>query len=102
MYVANNWQKLFDGGLGATHKVAPVATGTDATVVEIHTRAWDERYSEYVQGDDEVYIIFQVGDRFFKKTGTMSSYDEVFSWDGPVVEVFGTTKTVTVFVPMGR
>jgi hypothetical protein len=90
---------MFDAGLGTSHKVIPVATGTDATVVEVKKRAYDERYGEYFQGDDEVYIIFQVGNRFFKKTGTMDSYDENFSWDGPVVEVFGTTKTVTVFVP---
>lgn len=99
MYLSNNWHKMFEAGLGSSHKVIPVATGTDATVVEVKTRAYDERYGEYLQGDDEVYVIFQVGDKFFKKTGTMSSYDEVFSWDGPVVEVFGTTKTVTVFVP---
>lgn len=99
MYVSNNWQAMFDGGLGSAHKVVPVAQGTDATVVEVKTRAIDSRYGEYVQGDDEVYIIFKVGDRFFKKTGTMDSYDENFSWDGPVTEVYGTTKTVTVFVP---
>jgi len=99
MYVMNNWQRMFDGGVGTTHKVVPVATGTDATVVEVKTRTVDTRYGEYLQGDDEVYVIFQVGDKFFKKTGTMDSYDENFSWDGPVVEVFGTTKTVTVFVP---
>jgi hypothetical protein len=98
MYVSNNWQKMFDAGLGTSHKVIPVNLGTDATVVEVKKRETDH-YGEYYQGDDEVYIIFQVGDRFFKKTGTMDSYDEDFSWDGPVVEVFGSTKTVTVFVP---
>lgn len=101
MYLSNNWQKLYDSGLGSTHDVVPQATGTKATVVEVKSRAYNEGYGEYVQGDDEVYVIFQVEDRFFKKTGSMSSYDEVYAWDGPVTEVFGHTKSITVFVPKG-
>lgn len=99
MYLTNNWQELFDGGLGSTHDVVPQATGTTAKVVEVKSRAFNEGYGEYVQGDDEVHVIFEVDGRFFKKTGTMDSYDEKFSWDGPVTEVYGHTKTVTVFVP---
>lgn len=101
MYVANDWDKLFQGGVGTTHKVVPVATGTDAVILEVHGRPKDQ-YGEAMQGDEECYIIFQVGDRFFKKTGYEDSYDEERTWNGPVVEVFGTTKTVTVFVPAGR
>jgi hypothetical protein len=101
MYTTDNWNRLFRGGVGSTHKVVPLAQGTEATVLEVHERPSDN-YGEYFQGDDEVYIIFQVGDRFFKKTGRMDSYDEILTWDGPVTEVFGTTKTVTVFVPKGN
>jgi hypothetical protein len=101
MYASDDWNAMFDAGLGSTHKVVPLAQGTEAKVVEVRNRPKDGYYDEYLQGDDEIYVIFQVGDRFFKKTGTLSSYDEIRTWDGPVTEVFGTTKQVTVFVPKG-
>lgn len=98
MYVSNNWDRLYEAGAGTVHKVAPVDQSLNATILEVRSRPKDPEGEAY-QYDDECYIIFQVGDRFFKKTGTESSYDEERYWDGPVVEVFGTTKTVTVFVP---
>jgi hypothetical protein len=101
MYTTDNWDAMFRSGLGSKHNVVPLAQGTEATVVEVHNRPTDG-YGDYLQSEDEIYVIFQVGNRFFKKTGRMDSYDEIRSWDGPVTEVFGTTKTVIVFVPKGN
>jgi hypothetical protein len=101
MYASDNWDAMFTRGLGSQHKVVPLAQGTEAIVVERHERPTDG-YGDYLQSDDEIYVIFQVGDRFFKKTGRMDSYDEIRTWDGPVTEVFGETKQVTVFVPKGH
>lgn len=98
MYVSNDWDELFDGGVGSTHKVTPLSTTVDCEVLEIHARPRD-RWGEAEQGEDECYIIFRVGDRFFKKTGFESSYDEDRSWNGDVTEVFGSTKTITIFEP---
>lgn len=101
MYVANDWDKMFDAGVGSTHNVSPLSNTVQAKVVEVHSRNRDP-YGEAYQDDDEPYIIFEVDGRFFKKTGYESSYSEDDrSWEGDVTEVFGTTKTVTVFVPKG-
>lgn len=101
MYATNDWDELFRGGLGYVADVYPLVNPGQATVVEIHERATDG-YGEPLQGEDEIYIIFEVDGRFFKKTGSQGSYDENRSWDGSVREVFGSTKTITVFVPKGR
>ena len=99
MYLSDNWNQMFEEGAGSKHEVVPVTTGNEAEVLEVSGRPRD-KYGEAYQDDDECYIIFRVGDRFFKKTGYESSYgDEERSWNGPVTEVFGETKTVTVFVP---
>jgi len=97
MYVSNNWTEMFEGGIGSKHSVAPLDNTVEATVVEIKGRERDPFNGEGYQGYDECYIIFQVGDRFFMKTGSESSYEEEFDWDGPVTEVFGEAKTVTIF-----
>lgn len=54
-------------------------------------------YGEYPQGwEGDMWATFRVGDRFFRKMGTISSYGEE-KWDGPFREVFATEKVVTVF-----
>lgn len=99
MYLSNNWNDMFDSGAGSKHKVVPSNVSDEAEVLEVKGRYRDP-YGEALQGDEECYIIFRVGERFFKKTGWESSYgDEDRHWDGPVTEVFGSTKTITVFVP---
>lgn len=96
MYVANNWDNLFYGKVGSKHEVIPAETKAVAEIIETKARVTDF-YGDFVQGEDDVYVIFKVGDRFFKKTGTMGSYDDEISWSGPVVEVFAEAKTVYEF-----
>lgn len=96
MYVSNNWTEMFEAGIGSKHSVAPLDNTVEATVVDVKGRLRDP-HGEAFEGDDECHIVFQVGDRFFMKTGSESSYEEEFDWDGPITEVFGETKTVTIF-----
>ncbi len=57
----------------------------------------EDHYGEYPQGwEGQMWITFRVGNRFFRKLGTISSYGEE-TWGGRFVEVFKTEKTVTVF-----
>lgn len=42
------------------------------------------------------YIVFKVGNNYFKKTGTGDSYGDV-SWDGDLIPVQVKTKTIEVF-----
>lgn len=56
-----------------------------------------DHYGEYPQGwEGKMWITFRVGDRFFRKMGSISSYGDE-NWDGRFQEVFATEKTVTVF-----
>lgn len=48
----------------------------------------DDYYGEFAQGhESKIYIVFQSGDRYFRKTGHGDSYGN-HSWHGPVKEVF--------------
>lgn len=99
MYASNDWDAMFTEGIGSTHEVVPLAKGTDAKVLEVRNRPVHPEYpDEYIQSDDKIWVIFEVDGRFFKKEGTMDSYDEIRTWNGPVTEVFGEKKTITVFV----
>ena len=100
MYKANDWEEMVLGGVGSTHKVTPLATTEEtATVVEVKRRERDS-YSEGYEGEGGGYVIFQVGDRFFKKEFYESSFNEYFSfWDDDVEEVYGEVRSVMTFVP---
>lgn len=96
MYVADSWSDLWNDKRG---QVRPTAEPTTAEVVYQRFRETDS-YGEYLQGDDEIYMIFKVqtpeGEKHFKKFGYQSSYGDM-GWDGPVVEVYPKTKTITVW-----
>lgn len=96
MYASNDWNSLAWGSPGRKFKVNELGPVVEAELVEFQNRPKD-RWDEPIQGEDECHIIFKVGDRYFKKTGHESSYDEVISWNGDVVEVFAETKTVYEF-----
>lgn len=96
MYASNDWDSLSWRGEGKTFKVNELGPEQTAVCVEFNSRPVDH-YDEPIQGEDECSIIFKVGDRYFKKTGHQSSYDEVYAWTGPVVEVFPEEKTVLTF-----
>jgi hypothetical protein len=100
-YTTNDWEAMVFGGVGSTHKVKPLPVTEDtATVVELRRRERD-RYGEGFEGDGGCYVIFQVGNRFFKKKFWESSYSEndVNFYNDEVEEVFGEVKTVTTFIP---
>ena len=93
MYASNNWDHL---SAGRSIQVAPLNETVQAEYVSFKDRDKDS-YGDYYQGDDTVYVIFKVGDRFFKKIGYKSSYSEQMTWDGECIEVFPKTKTIQVF-----
>jgi hypothetical protein len=100
LYTTENWDSMVDNGVGSTHTVKPISMTEDtATVVFIKRRDRD-RYGEAYEGDNECFLIFQVGNRFFKQKFGESSYhdDEFYFYDAPE-EVFGEVKTVITFVP---
>lgn len=96
MYTAKNayvWENL---AAGRPVEVFPVATEpVTAEFVQFKDREKDH-YGDYLQDDREMFVIFKVGDRYFKKYGDKSSYGDE-AWDGECVEVFPTTKTIQVF-----
>lgn len=93
MYSSTAWSRLAGG---RSVKVSPLGDPVDAEFVQFIDRKVDPQYGEYYQDDREMSVIFKVGDRYFKKFGEKSSYGDE-SWDGEVVEVFPTTKTIQVF-----
>lgn len=94
---------VFDG-VGSQHQVEPRPVDSDtATVVFIQRRDRDS-YGEGFEGDGSSgYFIFQVGNRFFKKSFHESSFNEMDLdfWDDPI-EVFGEVKTEITFIPKER
>lgn len=103
MYTTKNWDALVFGGVGSKHEVKPEAVvGTEATVVEVVRRARDS-YGEGYEGDSGGYVIFQVGDRFFRRNFSESSFDESeLFWWADVEEVFGEVETTIAFRPKER
>jgi hypothetical protein len=75
--------------------------GQEGKVVKAR-KSWNDSgtgddYSYLHQGDTfEAFLVFKVGDFFFKKTGTGDSYGEV-RWDGDFGPVEMKSKTVTVY-----
>ncbi len=91
-----------------THKEGTTFTlpnGKSATIVKSKT-SYDkgdidvEGYygeSALPQGSTfEAFIVFKVGDSYFRKTGTGDSYGDV-TWDGDLTPVRAREKTVLVF-----
>lgn len=98
MYTSDNWDYLFERGSGT---VVPTSVKLDAVVVEKEDRPRDH-YGDYMQDENECWMIFKVvengKERFFKKTGTQSSYGDERDWSwGTTTEVFPKTKTITVW-----
>lgn len=50
-------------------------------------------------GGENIYIVFKVGERFFKKTGYYASYDGS-NWDGSFTEVTPQDRVVTFYEPL--
>lgn len=93
MYAANSWDDLWDNG---KTQVSPLIDTSVAVLVSKTERERDS-YGDYNEGDGEIYMVFQVGDRFFRKEGYQSSYGDDRSWDGAVVEVFPREFTSVVY-----
>jgi hypothetical protein len=57
----------------------------------------DSYYGELPQGTEfDTFLVFQVGDAYFKKTGTGDSYGHI-SWDGELTNVTPVEKVVLVW-----
>ena len=54
--------------------------------------------AQEIQGEDdqEVWFLFEIDGKFYKKFGSGDSYGEV-SWNGPFKEVYKSEKVVTVY-----
>ena len=105
MYTTKNWDALVFQGVGSKHTVKPLpVTEDEATVVFIQRRPRDEDGEGY-EGGAICYVIFQVGNRFFKKEFSEGSFNEndLYFWENsPVEEVFGEVQTTITFVPKER
>lgn len=55
-----------------------------------------EAHEEQGEDHQEVFMVFAIEDKFYKKLGYGDSYGEV-EWDGPFKEVKKVTKTVEDF-----
>lgn len=94
MFASSDWDDLYEGRHG---EVAPLANTKVAKPVESKGREVDS-YGEYLQGEGEIYVIFEVDGKYYKKFGYQSSYGyDERTWDGAVVEVQKIVKTVEVF-----
>jgi hypothetical protein len=77
-----------------TVEIVALKTTYDSGDVDV-----DAYYGESAlpQGSEfDTYVVFKIGELFFKKTGTGDSYGRV-SWDGDLRQVEATTKTVWEF-----
>lgn len=98
------WHR-FEEGAYKQLKTFTLANGKKANVVASKT-SYDKGdidgqgfygESELPQGSTfKTFVVIQVGEAYFKKTGTGDSYGEV-SWDGDLVPVKAREKTVLVF-----
>lgn len=94
MYIVENWAALSQG---RSQPAIPIVASGTAELVEFKERPQDH-YGEYLEGERECYVIFKVGDRYFKKTGDQSSYGDEIDWSyGNPVEVFPKVVEVTTF-----
>lgn len=67
--------------------------------IQLADRPYDDSYydSGYPQGyEGEAFLIFRVGDNYFKKFGTCDSYGTV-EWGGKFKQVFAESRNVLVF-----
>lgn len=72
----------------------PVDIDSSTTVVLVDKKV--DTVEDQGNDNQKVYLVFAVGDRFFRKDGRGDSYGDV-NWDGVFKEVFKTTETVVVF-----
>lgn len=92
MFTSDGWDKLY---AGVSAEVVPTSGGVMAKPVHVHNRPTDS-FGEYFEGEGEIFVIFKVGDKYYRKNGYESSYGDR-TWDGDVVEVHPKTKTIQVW-----
>lgn len=103
MYTSKNWDLMVFNGVGSKHTVEPLpTTGSVATVVDLKRRERDEDGEGYESDRNRGYVVFQVGDRFFKRSFGESSFNQnELYWWGDIEEVFGEVTTTIAFKPKG-
>jgi hypothetical protein len=99
-WVSGNWD-VFEGySMGQTVPVtgATLPITVVASKITYDTGDFDrDHFYEWPQGSTfEAYVVFQIGDSFYKKTGTGDSYGDV-SWDGELRTVTATERVVKEF-----
>lgn len=93
MFVSSNWDILFNG---SSAEVSSLSEKLEAKFVANKNRERDS-FGDYEEGGNtEIWVIFEVNGKYYKKFGYQSSYGGR-EWDGGVVEVTPTTKTITVW-----
>jgi hypothetical protein len=74
--------------------IAAIKTTYDTGDVDVESYYGE---SALPQGSEfEAFIVFKVGDSYYKKTGTGDSYGDV-DWDGDLRQVTATPKTILEF-----
>lgn len=63
----------------------------EVNLIDRNVIAYEEQGNE-----TEVWLLFRIEDKFYKKYGTGDSYGDV-DWDGPFKEVYKSEKVVTVY-----
>lgn len=111
-WVAGDWSQFEDHGRSAYYPTHPLGKtyqipGIDAPVTLVARKtkydSGEINADNYYFSDGlpqgttfKTFLVFQIGDLFFKKTGTGDSYGEV-SWDGEFLPTQKVTKTIETF-----
>jgi len=103
-YVGNNHWSMFDGcsegtGVNVPGATLPINIASIKSTYNTGDVDVNGYYGESAlpQGSTfDAYIVFQIGDQYYRKTGTGDSYGEV-SWDGDLRAVTMTEKIVREF-----
>jgi hypothetical protein len=93
-----SWDAWFECGEGWTDK----NEGVPIEVVQVQkadrpyddSGYWDSGYPQGYEG--EAFIVFRVGENYFKKLGVCDSYGNL-DWNGKFKQVSATSKVVTVY-----
>lgn len=99
MFASSDWTKLLEG---RSIQVAPLTQTVTAEFVHFQDRKTDDGSGydgdNYIEGESECYVIFKVGEKYYKKCGYKSSYGyNEIDWNGPCTEVEPIIKTIQVW-----
>lgn len=83
-------------GVGDTFAITGVGSA-EVVSVKLYNGPPGWSTGELPQGTEfDTHVVLKVGEHFFRKTGKGDSYNEI-TWNGTVLPVKATVKTVTVY-----